>query len=299
MANCGCKKCKNKRRIASNIVTNMPSGCFDVCTTPVCGSPDTLGLLAPLIYDEIGINLCTTFDLGTDIATTYPTATSATASVVSITVTYGEDGVSIDSIPGRPNCYAVTLSNLTVVFAVNVYDDACRLLGTVFPTAVYLPPSTAATYNEDTNPESVTLEIFAPYGVSYDTTTAASILNLITFAEGTNTVKQGLNLYAIAKLIDFNIADSSATVGLSVVLQSLYFAGYRVASLGKINTPKGSIIPSEDSDCIKFVAGELLNLEIKPLDLGRPACEENLKEDCTTGCQSCVSAVPCNDMENT
>ena len=36
-------------------------------------------------YDEIGINLCTTFDLGVDIPTAYPTAVSATAKVLNIT----------------------------------------------------------------------------------------------------------------------------------------------------------------------------------------------------------------------
>ena len=67
MAKCKCSKC-GSTRIVSNIVQNMPNGCFDVCTNPICGSPDELSILAPLIYDEIGINLCTTFAVGTDIS---------------------------------------------------------------------------------------------------------------------------------------------------------------------------------------------------------------------------------------
>ena len=55
MAKCKCSKC-GSTRIVSNIVQNMPNGCFDVCTNPICGSPDELSILAPLIYDEIGIN---------------------------------------------------------------------------------------------------------------------------------------------------------------------------------------------------------------------------------------------------
>ena len=54
MAKCKCSKC-GSTRIVSNIVQNMPNGCFDVCTTPICGSPDELSILAPLIYDEIGV----------------------------------------------------------------------------------------------------------------------------------------------------------------------------------------------------------------------------------------------------
>ena len=94
MAKCKCSKC-GSTRIVSNIVQNMPNGCFDVCTNPICGSPDELSILAPLIYDEIGINLCTTFAVGTDISTTYPTATNASVSVIDITYTYGDENVEI------------------------------------------------------------------------------------------------------------------------------------------------------------------------------------------------------------
>ena len=45
MAKCKCSKC-GSTRIVSNIVQNMPNGCFDVCTNPICGSPDELSILA-------------------------------------------------------------------------------------------------------------------------------------------------------------------------------------------------------------------------------------------------------------
>ncbi len=284
-----CKtKCGCGSRIVSNAVSQMNGqNCFDVCTSPICGSPDYLGLYAPLIYDEIGINLCTTFDLGVDIPTTYPTATSATAQIIDITYTYGAGNVEITQISGRPNCYSVTLSNLTVQFAISIYDDACRLLDTIFVTAVYLPPdTTAATYDEDTNPTSVTLELFAPYGVAYNTdgTTFTPALSYIGYAAADNSIRQGLNLFGVAKVLNFDETDSTVTVGLTLVVQSLYYAGYKVASAGKIDIPKGSIVTPEDTDCLRFVAGDLLNLEIKPLDLGTPTCQENLKQDCTVDC---------------
>jgi hypothetical protein len=227
--------------------------------------------MAPLIYDEIGINLCATFDLGVDIAATYPTVTSATVKVIDTTYTCGPKDVQIESLTGRPNCYLVTLSDLTVLFAVELYDSAGRLVDTIFSTAAYLPSDTLApTYDEDTNPTSVELEIFAPYGFSYDTTVIppTPVINYIGFSQTTNFIRQGLNLYGLAKLLDFSTDDSTVTVGLTFVLQSLYFAGYRVASAGKIDTPKGSILAPDNSECMRFVAGDLLNLAIRPLDLG-------------------------------
>lgn len=291
MARCKCKKGGCCTKIVSDVVSNMPNGCFDVCTNPICGSPGELSLFAPLIYDQIGINLCATFPVGVDISAEYPTVTNATASVIDISYDYGTDNVVITQIPGRPNCYSVKLSNLTVTFAINLYDENCRLIATEYPTAVYLPAdTTAATYDEDVNPTSVELEIFAPYGVSYNSNAGGTpaytpALNYIGFLSSDNGITQGLNLYAIPKVLDLDTTTDEVTVGLSLILQSLYYAGYRVASAGKIVTPKGSIVSEENSDELKFVCGNLLNLAIKPLDLSPPRCEGNLKNDCDTGCQ--------------
>lgn len=293
MAKC---KCSNRSRIVSNTVQKMYSGCADVCANPVCGEPTVLSLMAPLIYDEIGINLCATFDLGVDIATTYPTVTSASVRAIDATYEFGPEAVQVEALTGRPNCYLVTLSDITVLFAMDLFDAAGRLVATIFPTAVYLPPSTTApTYDEDTNPVSVELEIFAPYGFSYDATgeTPTPVINYIGFTEENNFVRQGINLYGIAKLLDFSTDESTATVGLTLVLQSLYFAGYRVASAGKIDTPKGSILAPDNSDCMRFVAGDLLNLAIRPLDLGElPVAEQGSGScGCNTGNNTCYDIV--------
>lgn len=290
-----CRSCKCGNRIISNACKKVKDGCFDVCTTPICEDPSVLSIYAPLVYDEIGINLCTTFDLETDLSTRCQTVASACAQILDISYDYGENNVEIEPITGRPNCYLVTLSNLLVNFAVSFYDDSCRLVDTEYVSAVYLPPETDAdTYDEDTNPSSVTLEIFAPYGVSYDPAVGGNnptmALNFIGFMTTDNFVRQGLNLYAIPKVLNLDVDEDTITVGLTLVLQSLYFAGYKVNSEGKINIPKGSLIPEEESDCRRFVAGELLNLTIKPLDLGSPGNEEDLKEDCEEdkGCCGCA-----------
>ncbi len=271
MARCRCGKSGAGTRIVSNIVRGMRQNCVDVCADPVCDTPKVLSLQAPLIYDEIGINLCATFALGSDVPTEYPTATTAAASLLGLAYTYGEGNVLVEAITGRPKCYVVTLSNLTATFAVNLYDASARLVTTLYPTAVYLPSETTApTYDESTNPDSVELEIFAPYGIAYDAAggTPTPIINNVNFLSTGNFVRQGLNLYAIPKILDFDTDDSTITVGLTLVLQSLYFSGYRVSSEGRIATPKGSLATPEDSDCLRFVAGDLLDLAIKPLELG-------------------------------
>ena len=170
--------------------------------------------------------------------------TNADVKVLDATYEYGTDAVSIESITGQPNCYVVTLTDITVQFAMNLYDDAGRPVATIYPTAVYLPSETTApTYDEDTNPSSVELEVFAPYGLSYDTTGDAPtpVINEISFSSEGNMPRQGLNLYQMAKILDFNTDDSTATVGLTMILQSLYYAGYQVTSRGRIDVPKGNI----------------------------------------------------------
>lgn len=292
---CGCHN-----RIVSNTVQKLRQGCTDVCVTPQCGSPEVLSLLSPLIYDEIGINLCATFPVGVDLLTTYPTATCGTLYVLDITFTYGTDPgtVSVEAITGRPNCYAVTLSGLTVQLALALYDDAGRLLDTIYPEALFLPANeTADTYDEDMNPTSVTLEIFAPYGVSYTPGTGTAdptpILNILGFFDTNNNIQQGLNLYALPKLLNLDLEESEITVGLTLILQSLYFAGYRVATEGKILTPKGSLVPADETDCMRFVTGDLLNLAIKPLNLGIPSCDDPGKHPCLpeTSCSTCIGNV--------
>lgn len=305
MANCKAKKCRCKAsHLVSNGVLNSTDQCMDVCTTPLGGNPSVLSLLAPVIYDEIGINLCTTFSLGVDVSTLYPTAESISLTVSNIGMTFGAEGdVTIEAITGRPNCYLVTLSDLLVEFIVRIYDSANRLLGTFPVTAVYLPPSTAdPTYDEDTNPTAVELEIYAPYGISYDVDavadppTATAVINPIALGTTVNMLRQGLNIMAIPKVLDFDIDGDAVTVGLSVFLQSLYFAAYKVPTEGRLDTPKGSIVPEEQSTCMSFVEGSLLDLCIRPLELGMPKCEEFLKVDCANenvngflGCNTCAN----------
>ena len=301
MAKCKTKKCGcKKNRIISSAVLNERGKCVDVCTNAPCGAPNVLSVMAPVIYDEIGINLCATFALGVDLSTTYPTADKIRLSVTDIGIAFGTDigQVSVEAIVGRPNCYLVTLSNLEVQFVAGIYDYANRLLGTTVVTATYLPALiTDETYDEDTNPTSVELEIYAPYGPAYlvDTTvtpaTATAIISPITFG-AENTISQGLNIRAIPKVLDFDIDADTITVGLSVFLQSLYYAAYKVPTEGRLDTPKGNIATSEQSLCMDFVDGSLLDLCIRPLVLDEPECEGELKQECDCDNNCCFNQQP-------
>lgn len=163
MPNCKSKSCKccSKRYVSCGI--DKKGKCLDVCTDPICGDPDCLTVLTPVVYDELGINLCRNIPLELPVTN----VDSISVQVMDITFdTTGDTAVTAVPINGRPNCYLITLTNLSVTFYVTLYDCARRVLGTQTVTANYLPADdTSADYDymdEDTNPTSVELEIFAP-----------------------------------------------------------------------------------------------------------------------------------------
>ena len=166
MSKCGC--CN--KTIVSDLINNGMSGheCIDVCINPQCGEPQFLTVLAPVVYDQLGINICRTFDLPETVPTTFPTAVYASAEVIDITfLDTGTTSVTVEPITSRPNCYEITLTNVSVTFAIKYYDCCKRLLGTIeVSDIVYLPPlTTGGGYDEDTNPTALVINLFAPYGV--------------------------------------------------------------------------------------------------------------------------------------
>ncbi len=281
---CGCNK-----RVISNTIRNSNGcdSCHDVCVEPQCGTPEYLTVLAPVVYDEIGINVCRSITLPAALLTDFPTAAYASAEVIDITIP--DDPVAIRPINSRPNCYEVTLTNLTVTFAVRLYDCCKRLLTTATVGGViYLPSSTEDEgYNSDTNPSSVTLELFAPYGVSYtDGAIGSPELNYIGFSSTNNTINQGLNLMSIPKVLDFDIADGTITVGLTLIVKTIYFTQYQLPHNGRPIISKGTLAPEDESLCMTFVCGSLLDRNIKPLEPCNPF-------DNKESCDSCTDPTDC------
>lgn len=287
----GCK-CASKKRYVSNGITNY-SDCIDVCTNPICGTADNLTLLAPVVYDEIGINLCREVPITGALPTT---GLPLSASVQVLNVSFapqGGDATTIARIPGRPNCYLITLTNLAVTFAVTVYDCSKRVVSVLTETATYLASNSSIPdyiyHDEDTNPSDVELEIFAPYGLTYqDGNTQEPVINYIGFSTTNNTLQQGLNMIAIPKILNFDTTTPALTVGITFYIKSVYFSQYLIPHNGRAVVPKGSVVPDEDSVCLDFVSGDLLDYEIKPLELGPPKYEERLKSECGS-CEPCNS----------
>ena len=276
------KNCNQNQRIINNETVNNKGACCgatDVCLNPQCGDPRLLSLLAPVIYDEVGINVCQTITLPEGFLTDYPTAYYATAEVIDISLeTTATEATSVTPIAIRPNCYNVTLTNLTVDFAIKLYDYGRRLLATLsLPGIVYLPSDvTDPGYDSETNPTSTSFDIFAPYGISYvggDITTPE--LNIIGFADTNNTVAQGLNVMALPKVLDFDPTSEDITIGLTIICNSLYFNAYRIPHDGKAIATKGSLVTDDDSIRMEFVEGSLLDRNIKPLELCNPGDTKN------------------------
>lgn len=288
---CGCNK-----KIISNAIANGKS-CIDVCVNPQCGDPEYLTVLAPVVYDEIGINICRTISLD-EILTNFPTTAYIDAEVIDISYsTTGENPISIAPINSRSKCYEITLTNLSVSFAVKLYDCCKRLLTTAtIAGAIYLPPTTTDEgYDEDTNPSSVTLELFAPYGVVYtDGNVEQPELNFIGFSSTNSSLNQGLNLMAIPKVLDFDSTAETMTVGLTLIVKSIYFAQYMLPHNGKAIVSKGQLSTPEESACMDFVSGSLLDRNIKPLEFCNPLDTKNNCNSCNIS-NECACLTPDNN----
>lgn len=281
MSKCGC--CN--KTIVSDLINNGMSGheCIDVCINPQCGEPQFLNVLAPVVYDQLGINICRTFDLPETVPTAFPTAVYASAEVIDITfLDTGTTSVTVEPITSRPNCYEITLTNLSVTFAIKFYDCCKRLLGTIeVSDIVYLPPlATDEGYDEDTNPSSLVINLFAPYGVVYTAGDVASpTINVIGFSTTNSSLNQGLNLMAIPKVIALDIIEGEISVGLTLIVNSIYYTHYQLPHNGKSIISKGSTSQTEDSLCLDFVNGNLLDRNIKPLEVCDPFSQ---KQNCQT-----------------
>ncbi len=294
------KCCCNKRVISNAVINGCGDGnCIDVCSNPQCGDPEFLTVLAPVVYDEIGINICRTITVPEGVLADFPTATHATVEVIDIAFTVNaEDSVTINPITARANCYEIELTNLSVTFALRLYDCCDRLLGTLtLPGIIYLPSDTTDPgYDADTNPSLVALELFAPYGVVYtDGAVATPALNFIGFSTTNSQLNQGLNLMAIPKALDFDLIDGTITVGLTLIVKSIYFTQYQIPHNGKAVVSKGSLTSQEESVCMEFVSGSLLDRNIKPLEI----CNLNdAKNDCDISpLNPCDCQEPLSDFE--
>ena len=291
-------KCCAKRYVSCGI--DRKGNCVDVCTEPLCGDPDCLTVLTPVVYDELGINLCRSVPL----EACSPKADSISVQVMDIHFESSPQAGAVGAapIPGRPNCYLVSLTNLAVTFLVTFYDCAKKVVDMQTVCAIYLPSDDCSPeyeyMDEDTNPPCAQLEIYAPYGIAHgDCDGLPGLIHVIGFGACNTALNQGLNLLAIPKVLSYCPEEGCAAIGLSILLKSIYFSQYRIPHSGRAVVPKACIRPSDDTICMDFVSGDLLDLTIKPLELGPPKYEENLKEGCDVPCDPCCPIKKSSESE--
>lgn len=277
----------------------------DVCIKPACGEPKELSVFAPVIYDEVGINLCRNITIPANVLSLYPTTSYVQLLVANIkiysgigyltgeeeTIEYTQEELdemgnpptfsTVSTIPGRANCLRVKLTNLRVVFKVRLFDSCKKYIATVPLEAVYLPAVGTTNYDPDTNPRSATVDMYAPYGAStvYDEY-SEYFINYAGFNMYSNTIQNGINMNAVAKVMEFDPATGTMSAGITLYLRTAYYEAYKFNAIGKTIPPKMNTHEAESNPCLKFVEGDLLLQNVKPLELESPKCEGKKKKEC-------------------
>lgn len=278
----------------------------DVCNKEICGRPEFLSVYAPVIYDEIGVNVCRVITIPESVMEDNPTVETVRADVIDISLTKKMQGpkemedykpmhhteTKVTSIC-KPNCSKVTLTNICVTYDVKLYDGCDKFLDSTMITVNYLPSdkySPDYKYKDDkTNPSYITLELYTPYGVGTKCEGNKKVIHVVSMSEGNNQVVNGINLTGVGKAMNFDACEGTFSAGLSLILRTVYFEAYKIPYEGKTVPPKANTEDEEERVCKKFVESGLLSREIKPLELESPKCEGELKKvircerrDCTT-----------------
>lgn len=265
-----------QRQFAENCAVCNPnpvSPLTDACVCAPLGEPKLLPIIAPVVFDECGINLCREIKLCEELLEEFPETESIELKVIDIDFNLDKpDGSEVEILTRRPNCVRVRLSKLCVKFAAKLLDARCRVLAEQCIVAKYLPDSSDPSYDEDTNPSSVTVELYAPYGLSYYEicNKCKPTINFLGFVEGpdgNNTIRQGIAAQALAKVIDIDLSCRCIAVGISIYLKSVYFVQYKIKHAGLCVPPKCIAIEAAEDACKEFVEGDLLEQSIQPLEV--------------------------------
>ena len=268
-----------------NCVDSRMSCSCGICNSSVNGRPKYLSVYAPVVYDEIGVNICRPVTIPEAVMTANPTVSQVQIDVVDIAFTVASEGIPATTVTNtvRANCTTVVLTNVSVTFRVKLFGDCNNFLTSTIIAANYLPGSSTSPevelLDDETNPESVTVELYTPYGIGYTSVAATTpFINTVGFMQGANTVVNGINVNAVTKAMNFNKATGTFSAGISLFLRTIYYETYKFEHDGKPVPPKASLT-EEQNTCLDFVESGLLSREIKPLELEPPKCEGKLKEE--------------------
>lgn len=169
---------------------NRLSPLESVALCPPIGEPRLLTLMAPVVFDESGINLCRVICLNelrdvcqsdtnrtTDILfdglskKDLECACKIQLQVVDIDFNFvdpvGGRFSEIRPTKGNPNLSRITLRDIDVTFAVTCLDACCKVIAQGMMIVRYLGDECECGFDPCTNPSAVTLDLYTPYGVSY------------------------------------------------------------------------------------------------------------------------------------
>ena len=157
---------------------------------PPIGEPKCLTLMAPVVFDENGINLCRVFSTE-QLVDLCENSTSRTTDVLfdGLTATDLQNAdhlqlqvVDVDfnfvcpkscrysemrPAKNTPNLTRVILRDIDVTLAVKVINDNCKVCKEGMMTLRYLPSENCPGYDEDTNPSNIAFDLYTPYGLSF------------------------------------------------------------------------------------------------------------------------------------
>ncbi|MBC8542971.1 MAG: hypothetical protein ACLR23_09545 [Clostridia bacterium] len=298
---CGCKDSCCKESCGCNSCCNntMNTSCSkDPCVNAPIGQPRNLTVMAPVVFDECGINLCKVFQRN---VFANPQISTINVKVIDIDFNTGscDHGSKVEVLRSRPNCSRISLSHIMVKLAVQLLDCCNNVLESFVITEEYLPPCAEDdSFDEDTNPCCVCLELYTPYGPAYQGRGDELVpsINFIGMEEpcscpGNNMLRQGISAQALAKVVRHDNECGLVALGLTLYLKSIYFVQYRIPHNGLAVPPKCSPLNTEEGDaCRDFVEGDLLELNIQPLDVARSttgisaASEPSTSSDCGCDC---------------
>lgn len=157
---------------------------------PPIGEPRLLTLMAPVVFDECGINLCRTVCV--DELEDVCQCDSRKASDILFSGLSKRDLVNADKLQlqvvdidfnfvdpcnsrfsdiqparNRPNLSRITLKDIDVTFAVSVIDRFCKVTKQGMMTVRYLGDERCPAFDPCTNPSCISFDLYTPYGVSF------------------------------------------------------------------------------------------------------------------------------------
>ena len=173
-----------------NPVENRMSPIEAVAMCPPMGEPRLLTLMAPVVFDECGINLCRSVDINelqdvceegqrcqSDILFGGLTkcdlmnANKIQLQVVDIDFNFvdpmGNRFSEIQPAKCKPNLSRISLKDIDVTFAVSIIDENCRVEKQGMMTLRYLGDEKCDAYDSCTNPSCISFDLYTPYGVSF------------------------------------------------------------------------------------------------------------------------------------